>query len=93
MEKQHHIIEYKTQCLVLAALLLLTGITVSASYINLGGLNVWIALLIASVKGSLVLMYFMHLKYEGRLLFLSFLGTIFFLAIMISFTFWDISFR
>ena len=90
---EHHISSYKSLGLVLCALLVLTGITVGASLVDLGRFNVWVALLIASVKGSLVLMYFMHMKYEGKTLILSFIGTLFFLAIMISFTFWDISFR
>jgi cytochrome c oxidase subunit 4 len=89
----HHIMEYKIQAVVLAGLLILTSITVGVSFINLGPFNIWIALFIASIKGSLVLMFFMHLKYENRVLILSFLGTIFFLAIMISFTFWDVAFR
>ncbi len=93
MKTDHHILSYQSLALVLGALLVLTGITVGASYIDLGRLNVWVALLIASFKGSLVLMYFMHMKYEGKVLVISFLGTVFFLAIMISFTFWDISFR
>ncbi|MCP4673581.1 MAG: caa(3)-type oxidase subunit 4 [Desulfobacula sp.] len=88
-----HIMEYKTHVLVLAGLLVLTGITVSVSYIDLGQFNVWIALCIASLKCSLVLMFFMHLKYENRVLVLSFLGTVFFLAVMISFIFWDVAFR
>ncbi len=93
MEADSHIISYKTLFAVLLALLALTGITVGASYVDLGRFNVWVALGIASIKGSLVLMIFMHLKYEGRVLKLSFLSTIFFLAIMIGFTFWDIAFR
>jgi cytochrome c oxidase subunit 4 len=40
-----------------------------------------------------VLLIFMHLKFEGRALILSFLSTVFFLAIMIGFTFWDVAFR
>ncbi len=88
-----HIMEYKTHALVLAGLLVLTGITVGASFIDLGQFNVWIALSIASLKCSLVLMFFMHLKYENRVLVLSFLGTVFFLAVMISFIFWDVAFR
>lgn len=88
-----HISSYQSLGLVLLALLVLTGITVGASFVDLGRFNVWAALLIASAKGSLVLMYFMHMKYEARVLILSFIGTLFFLAIMISFTFWDISFR
>jgi cytochrome c oxidase subunit 4 len=88
-----HIFEYKSLFYILIALLILTGITIGVSFVNLGSLNVWVALFIASVKGSLVLMFFMHMKYEGKMLALSFLGTIFFLTIMISFIFWDVAFR
>ena len=93
MEKNDHILGYGTLFAVLLALLALTGLTVGASFVDMGKFNVWVALCIASVKASLVLMIFMHLKFEGRALILSFLSTVFFLAIMISFTFWDISFR
>ncbi len=88
-----HIMSYKFQLMILLALFCLTGLTVGVSFIDLGWFNVWIALMIASIKGSLVLMFFMHLKYEGRVLVISFLCTISFLAIMISFTFWDVAFR
>ena len=84
--------KYKSLAFVLLLLFLFTGVTVGVSYIDLGKMNIWVALFIASIKGSLVLLYFMHLKYESKTINLSFLGTIF-LAIMISFTFWDISFR
>lgn len=93
MDSNSHVFSYKTLFLVLMALLILTVITVGASHVDLGKLNVWIALTIASVKASLVLIVFMHMKFEGRVLILSFLSTIFFLAIMIGFTFWDIAFR
>lgn len=88
-----HFFEYKTLALVLGALLVLTGVTVGASYVDMGWGNVWIALFIASCKATLVLVIFMHMKFEGRALVISFLSTIFFLAIMISFTFWDVAFR
>ena len=88
-----HVFEYSTLFKILLALLVLTGITMGVSYLDLGQFNVWIALLIASCKGALVLLYFMHMKFEGKVLAYSFLGTIFFLAIMISFTFFDVAFR
>lgn len=91
--KAPHMFEYTTLLKILLALFVLTGLTVGTSYLDLGKLNVWIALIIASCKGTLVLIYFMHMKFEGKFLVLSFLGTIFFLGIMISFTFWDIAFR
>ena len=86
-------IDYRTLLVVLLALFVLTAVTVGASYVDLGALNVWVALLIASCKATLVLLYFMHMKYEGKVLVLSFLSTVFFLGIMISFTFWDVAFR
>jgi len=90
---QDHVLSYSKLALVLAALIGLTSITVMVSRIDLGILNIWIAILIASLKSSLVLMFFMHLKYESRLVRISVVGTIFCLAILIGFIFWDISFR
>jgi cytochrome c oxidase subunit 4 len=90
---EQHLMSYRTLGLVLAALLVLTGVTVGVSYIDLGWLNVPVTLAIASAKVSLVLLFFMHLKYEGRAITISFISTIIFLAIMISFTFWDVAFR
>ena len=90
---EQHLTPYKTLILVLAALVLLTGITVGLSYLDLGMFNVPLTLAIACIKVTLVLLFFMHLKYEGRAIKLSFIGTICFLAIMISFTFWDVGFR
>jgi cytochrome c oxidase subunit 4 len=88
-----HIMPYKLLFFVLVGLLILTGITVGVSYIDLGKLNVWIALLIASTKATLVILFFMHLKYEDKVIKLSFISTIIFLGIMISFIFWDVGFR
>ncbi|WP_028583241.1 cytochrome C oxidase subunit IV family protein [Desulfogranum mediterraneum] len=88
-----HLMPYHTLALVLGTLLILTAVTVGVSYVDLGIFNVPIALTIAATKVSLVLLFFMHLKYEGKAIVVSFLGTIFFLAIMISFTFWDVAFR
>ncbi|MCF8113138.1 MAG: cytochrome C oxidase subunit IV family protein [Desulfotignum sp.] len=93
MEHQSRIFEYRTLGLVLAALLIMTAVTVGASYIDLGWVNIWIALMIASIKAGLVLVVFMHLKFEGRAVILSFLSTVFFLAVMIGFIFWDVGFR
>jgi cytochrome c oxidase subunit IV len=88
-----HVTGYSKLFVVILALLVLTGITVAVSYVNLGFYNVPIALLIASTKSSLVLLFFMHLKYEGKVIKVSFLSTIAFLFIMISFIFWDVAFR
>jgi cytochrome c oxidase subunit 4 len=90
---QGHVLSYGFLASVWAGLLVLTGITVYVSSIDLGFLNVAVALSVASVKAMLVIFFFMHLKYENRLLqwfvFLAFL----ILAICIGFTFFDVAYR
>jgi cytochrome c oxidase subunit IV len=49
---------------VWGGLLVLTVITVSVTKIDLGGAALWIAMVIATVKASLVALYFMHLRYD-----------------------------
>jgi cytochrome c oxidase subunit 4 len=79
--------------MVLVILLVLTGVTVGVSYINIGFFNVPVALGVACLKVTFVLLFFMHLKYEGPIIIYSFIGTVTFLIIMIGFTFWDVAFR
>lgn len=69
-ESRGHISPTKTYVYVGIALLILTIITVLASYINFGSLfiNIVIALIIATIKATLVLLFFMHLKYENKLI-------------------------
>ena len=90
---EQHPQSYTQLLAVLLGLLALTGITVGVSRIELGALNIWAAILIASVKSSLVLLFFMHMKHEGRLIRTTFVVTVVTLAVLISFLFWDISFR
>lgn len=75
------------------ALLGATALTVWASTLNLGRLNVWIALGIAATKSSLVLAYFMRLRYEPRLFSLMVLVAVLTLAVFIGLLFFDVSFR
>ncbi len=93
IEETPHVLSYRNLAGVLLILLVLTGVTVGVSYIPLGFFNVPAALAIACLKVSFVLLFFMHLKYEGRIIIFSFIGTISFLIIMIGFTFWDVAFR
>jgi cytochrome c oxidase subunit 4 len=73
--------------IVLAALLTLTVITVVAAGINFGSpsINVVVALAIASVKGSLVALYFMHLRHDKPMSAIIFTGGLAFLAIFLMF--------
>ena len=70
---------------VLAALLFLTVVTVGASMIDFGGgmANVIIAMLIASLKASLVALFFMHLRWEGKMNAIIFCSTLFFLGLFL----------
>lgn len=63
----HHHIPFKTYMNVFLTLIVLTVITVIASRINFGFFNEVIAFGIASVKATLVLAYFMHLKYDDMM--------------------------
>ncbi len=86
-------LSYKQLAAVLGVLFVLTIITILASKIDLGAMNIWLALLIASIKSSFVLLFFMHLKYEPRVFAIGFLVTIFTVATLIGLMFFDLSFR
>lgn len=63
-----HITEYKVLAKVVIALMFLTFLTIFVTSFHLGAFSVTVALLIAGVKGFLILTFFMHLKYESILL-------------------------
>jgi cytochrome c oxidase subunit IV len=63
----HRIITPKTYIAVFATLLVFTGITVGAAYVDLGILNPVVALAIASFKAVVVILFFMHVKYQSKL--------------------------
>lgn len=92
-QDEHHIISYGKLTTVWLALLVLTGLTVLITRIELGGNKVLGALTIACLKSGLVIAFFMHMKYEGRLLrWLLFLALLT-LAIFIGLTFFDVLYR
>ena len=59
-----HVVPLRLLFGVLAALLFLTVVTVAVTYVDLGPLNLVVALAIATVKATLVLLYFMHLRWD-----------------------------
>ncbi len=94
MSEEHaHIVPYKTFLIIWLALLILTGITIAVAQYNLGALNIWVALGIATLKSGLVVAIFMHMQYENRLFKLSLLSALTILAIFIGFTFFDVLYR
>ncbi len=79
--------------LVWFALLMLTGVTVAVAGMQLGNLSVLTAILVATVKSTLVLHYFMHLKDESVVFKLMLGLAIFTIAAIMLLTFVDFSFR
>jgi cytochrome c oxidase subunit IV len=63
-DNHHHIVPYRTYFIVLVVLLALTFASIGITSIELRGFTVAAALLFAVVKTYLVLIYFMHLKYD-----------------------------
>lgn len=84
---------YGVYVLTWLALVILTAITVAVAGMNLGKISVLTAVLIASLKATLVLSFFMHLRYERPLFTIMFLVVIVVLAIFIGLTFFDPLFR
>ena len=73
-EVKHHI---KTYVMVFVALAFLTVVTVGISYLDLGVTGgVVLALIVASIKGSLVACYFMHLIDEKVTIYWTLLATV-----------------
>jgi len=88
-----HTTEYKVLAKVLLVLMFLTFLTISVTSFHLGAFSVTVALLIAGVKGFLVLTYFMHLKYESTLLRILVAMIFVLYAVIILITFIDYAFR
>jgi cytochrome c oxidase subunit 4 len=61
------IVPKKTYYTIGFTLLILMIVTVAAAYIDLGPFNIYVALTIAIVKSTLVVMYFMHVKYNTKI--------------------------
>jgi cytochrome c oxidase subunit 4 len=85
-----HIVPIRTYVSIFVALLLLTLLTVGVALIDLGRLNIVVALAIATIKAMLVLLYFMHLRYGTRLPWLVVAGGFFWLGILILFSMSDV---
>jgi len=68
---------------IFMALMVLTGLTVFAAFIDLGQFNFLVAMIIAAFKATLVIWYFMHVKYASKLTKLTVATGLFFLAILL----------
>ena len=84
-----HIVSPKIYVIIFASLMLGTGITVWAAFQNFGKFNIVIALVIATIKATLVVLYFMHARYSPHRTQLVIVCSVFWLAIMLGLTLSD----
>ena len=85
-----HIVPVRVYLAIFAALLVGTGLTVAAAFFDFPWLlNTVVALSIATVKATLVVLYFMHVRYSTRLVWVIVASALFWMGILFAFTFSD----
>ena len=93
-EHSEHVVPLKTNVAVWVALLVLTGVTTSIAFVDLGRLNTIMALVIATCKALLVVLIFMHVKYaSNRLVKVVVISAVFFLFLLLGLSMADYSTR
>jgi cytochrome c oxidase subunit 4 len=89
-----HISSIGSSVAIWLTLLVFTGITVGAAYIDLGPFNIIVALTIATIKATLVVLFFMHVKYtHEKLTPLVIVSAIFFLFLLLALSMADYATR
>ena len=86
---EHHVVPLKTYFIVFASLMVFTAITVAVAFFDLGPLNNVVMLGIAVFKATLVVLFFMHVKYSSHLTWVVVLGSVFWLGILLVLTMGD----
>jgi cytochrome c oxidase subunit 4 len=86
---EHHIVPKRVYFLVFTALIVLTWVTAWVSTVELGALNTVVALSIAVVKASLVILFFMHVFYGTRLTKLIVAAGLFWLVLLLFIAMFD----
>ena len=86
---EHHVLPDSLFIKVWVGLLILTGITVAGSVYFPGKIGILVAMIVTPIKATLILMYFMHLKYEKKVFTIMFLVAVGILAVFIGLTFFD----
>jgi cytochrome c oxidase subunit 4 len=79
-----HVVPFKPLILTGLGLLVLTAITVAVAQIDLGEMNIWVALAVAVVKATLVALFFMHLFWDRPFNGFIFVGSIAFVVLFIA---------
>jgi cytochrome c oxidase subunit 4 len=84
-----HVVSKKTYYSIFSALMVGTALTVAMAFVNLHNFNIVVALLIAIAKASLVILFFMHVKFSSKLTKLWVVVGFVWLGIMLSITLTD----
>ena len=65
---EHHVVPVRVYLVIFALLIIMTAITTAVAFVDLGRMNVVIMLAIAVTKATLVVLYFMHVRWGEQLL-------------------------
>jgi cytochrome c oxidase subunit 4 len=84
-----HIVGPKVYVTIFLILIAFTGLTVGAAFIDLGSFNAIVALTIAVIKGLLVVLFFMHVRYSSKMVMVLVISGFFWLGIMFVLTMSD----
>ncbi len=84
-----HILPKRVYYTIFGILILCTYLTVQIAFLDLGPLNAVAALVIAVFKATLVVLFFMHVKYSTRLTWAVIIGSVFWLGILLALTMGD----
>ncbi|HYP27964.1 MAG TPA: cytochrome C oxidase subunit IV family protein [Blastocatellia bacterium] len=84
-----HVVPKKIYYAIFATLLVLTGVTIAVAFVDLGPFNNVVAMAIAVFKATLVVLYFMHVRYSSRLTWIVVCAGFFWFGLMIALTFAD----
>ena len=88
-EYEEHVVPYTVNLAVFGALMVLTVLTVVVAFFDLGNLNVTVALTVAVMKASLVVLFFMHARYQSQIIKLVVLASIVWLGFLFLITLSD----
>lgn len=85
-----HTVSRNRYLFIFAALMVLLVLTISMAYVDLGPFNIIVAIVIAIIKATLVILYFMHVRYSSRVTWVFVSAGFFWLIIMFTLTMSDI---
>jgi len=89
VEAEQHIVGPSTYAIIFVALLVGTALTIGASYLEMGPWNPVVAIAIACAKATLVVLFFMHIKYSSKLMKLTVGAGVFTFLVLVGMSFAD----